>query len=1019
MAKAVKKTEEKVSHTYHPQEIESKWQAKWLKDKTYQPDLATAKKPYYNLHMFPYPSAEGLHVGNVYAFTGADIHGRFNRMQGYSVFQPFGLDGFGIHSENYALKIGSHPMGQAKVSEERFYKQVESLGSGYDWAHLLETYDPDYYRWTQWIFVELFKSGLAYREKVEVNWCPSCKTVLADEQVIDGKCERCGSLVEKKLLEQWMFRITEYAEELLEGLDRIDWTEKVKIAQRNWIGKSEGAKIEFGVENSALRISVFTTRPDTLYGATFLVVSPEHPLVTSLLQRAEGKEQRAIKEYVEASATKTEQDRVAEGREKTGVFSGAYALNPITNQQIPIWIADYVLMSYGTGAIMAVPAHDERDFEFAKKYDLPIVQVVAPETGLKRNDEVLVQGGCGVVFDPATQRYAVATHPDGVLRLFSGGVESGEDLTHGILREITEESGLHEFGHVEKILRAQTHFYNSRKKLNRAGPATCLLVILKSTGLVATKREAHEKDFTLSWMRPEEILANWQEHNQDKSLDHWIMFLQQAVGRAIELGYDTTTQGAEFRTSAYTGEGVLINSGDWDGLYVPQQKAEVIADLDKKGVGQGYTNYHVRDWLISRQRYWGPPIPMIYCEACAKNGKSWFDTPAATMHKLLFKHFPRTQDQVAGWYPEENLPVALPYIEDYKPLGTGNSPLGNHPEFYTTTCPECGKEAKRETDVSDTFLDSAWYFYRYISPQDASAAWNHQLGEKWLPPTIYTGGAEHSVLHLLYARFLTKVFKDLGLIEKFDEPFPQFFAHGLIIKDGAKMSKSKGNVVVPDEYIHKFGADTLRTYLMFLGPFNMGGDFRDSGIEGMSRFLKRVWALGQRHIVVGKELSTSAKSEMHKTIKAVTEDIESFKYNTAIAKIMTYYNFLSQQSEVSAQEVKVLLQLLAPFAPHMTEELYQQIQNSESRIQNDSFASIHTSKWPEFDPEAIQAGQTVIAVQINGKLRATFELNDPQVSQEEVERIAHEGLAVQRHLQDKTVRKVIYVPGKILNFVVG
>ncbi|MEK7605582.1 MAG: class I tRNA ligase family protein [Patescibacteria group bacterium] len=1094
---------------YHPEEIESKWQSKWLLDKIYQPDLKTAKKPYYNLHMFPYPSAEGLHVGNVYAFTGADIHGRFKRMQGYAVFQPFGLDGFGIHSENYALKIGSHPMDQAAKSEKRFYKQVESLGSGYDWSHTLETYDPDYYRWTQWIFVELFKAGLAYREKVEVNWCPSCKTVLADEQVLQkakgkgqsakseenmslrvneesaaisvGVCERCGTEVEKRELEQWMFRITEYAEQLLEGLDRIDWTEKVKIAQHNWIGKSEGARIRFRVIASEVRakqsqeeiassptaprndnsdIEVFTTRPDTLYGATFLVVSPEHPLVASLLRSKIQDPRSKIEEYVEAASSKTDLDRVAEGKEKTGVFSGAYAINPINNQQIPIWIADYVLMSYGTGAIMAVPAHDERDFEFAKKYELPIVQVVAPELGPHQANEERRDGGCGIIFNPETQKYAVATHPNGLVHLFAGGVDKGEDIEKGVLREVTEESGLHDFKQVEKILTIYSHFTNNRKKINRVGWATTFLIVLNTTNAIKTNRGEHEKEFTLTWMTAQGILANWEEKGKDGGLDHWKMFLKQAVGRAIELGYDTTSQGPEFVTSAYTGPGVLINSGDWDGLTVPEQKTKVIADLGKKGIGEAFTNYHLRDWLISRQRYWGPPIPMIYCQACAKAGKSWFTTQSRERVKGKGESIENSKLKIgnsaawdaAGWYPEENLPVLLPKIDDYRPLGTGKAPLGNHPEFYNLACPECGGAAQRETDVSDTFLDSAWYFYRYLAtefkdlpfPMSKESAEQFQTNKAienwkleiensvqrtaWLPPTIYTGGAEHSVLHLLYARFLTKVFHDLGFVG-FDEPFPRFYAHGLIIKDGTKMSKSKGNVVVPDEYIQKFGADTLRSYLMFLGPFNMGGDFRDSGIEGMYRFIKRVWTLLTGQTITSTEMDPTAKSEMNKTIKGVTEDIEEFRYNTAIAKIMTYYNFLSKQKTVSRQEAEVLLKLLSPFAPHMTEELWERIHTDLKQIDADTknqsksalnqWKSIHLSSWPAFDQGAIERGETVIAVQINGKLRGTFVLNDPKASQEEVERIANEDPAVKRHIEGKTIRKVIYVPHKILNFVVS
>lgn len=837
--------EKKDTQKYNPSIIEAKWQKRWQEDKTHQPDLKNAQKPFYNLHMFPYPSAEGLHVGNVYAFTGPDIYGRFKRMQGYDVFQPFGLDGFGIHSENYALKVGTHPMDQADKSEERFYSQVHSLGSGYDWDHTVETYKPGYYAWTQWMFIELFKAGLAYREKSPVNYCPSCKTVLADEQVEDGKCERCGSVVEKRDLEQWFFRITEYVERLLEGLDRIEWTEKVKIAQRNWIGKSIGAKISFRVVGTEADLTVFTTRPDTLHGASFMVVSPEHPIVEKWM------DDQNVANYVKESLSKKTEEK--DEKDKTGVFSGAYAINPVNNQQIPIWIADYVLMSYGTGAIMAVPAHDERDFAFAKKYELPIVEVV---------------------------------------------------------------------------------------------------------------------------------------------------------------------EGGESEKEAYTGSGKIINSGEWDGWMTEEAKEKAVEYLEEKGLGAGYTNYHLRDWLISRQRYWGPPIPMIYCAACAKNSKSYFTTDEAKKRVEDNKYFfapDKSQEEkretlashMPGWYPAE-IPVLLPRIENYKPLGTGESPLAQDPSFSSVTCPECGAQAKRETDVSDTFLDSSWYFLRYLSAHDDNVPWDQELGKKWLPPDIYIGGAEHSVLHLLYTRFTTKVFADLGLLE-FDEPFPRFFAHGLIIKDGAKMSKSKGNVVVPDEYIRKFGADTLRTYLMFMGPFSAGGDFRDSGIEGINRFLKRIWTMVTTQTFASTGGSDFANSEMNKIIAEVTTEMENLRFNTALAKIMTFLNVLRNENAITIDQISVLLLLLAPFAPHMTEELWEFIGKEYS---------VHKTPWPTVDESAIQKGSVVIAVQVNGKLRDTLEVAESEGKRQEIiEAKAKESQAVQKYLEGKEVRKVIFVPGKILNFV--
>lgn len=747
---------------YNSSEIEKKWQEHWKKVGTYKVDLDKAKKPFYNLMMFPYPSAEGLHVGNMYAFTGSDIYGRFTRMKGMDVFEPIGLDGFGIHSENYALKVNKHPKEQAKVSEENFYRQLHMIGNTYDWDRAVETYDQDYYKWTQWVFIQLFKKGLAYRKKSPVNFCPKDLTVLADEQVIIGKCERCGSQVEKRDLEQWFFKITDYAERLLGNLATINWSEKVKIAQKNWIGKSEGLSIDFD------EIKVFTTRPETTDGATFLVLSPQHPYIERIKEKVDAKKGQEIEKYIEKAKLSK-----GEGKAKTGVFTGFYVRNPVTNKNIPVWIADYVLMEYGTGAIMAVPVEDERDKEFAKAHKIEIIPT----------------------------------------------------------------------------------------------------------------------------------------------------------------------------------------------------------SLSAKPEGQQVINYHLRDWLISRQRYWGPPIPMISCPKC-------------------------------GWQPvpDDQLPVLLPDVKEWKPKGTGKSPLANIESFVNTTCPKCGGPATRETDVSDTFLDSAWYFFRYISTDDKKNAWTESRVKKWLPVHMYIGGAEHSVLHLLYSRFLTMVFKDMGLID-FEEPFTRFYAHGLLIKEGAKMSKSKGNVVVPDAYIKKYGADTLRTYLMFLGPFNQGGDFYDSGIEGVFKFLNRVYRLFSE-VKTGGEISQIQLRKMHKTVKNVTEDMENLRYNTAIAKLMEWYNFLAKQTSISKDEVLTFLKLLAPFAPHMTEELY-------SSYSKDS---IHLSNWPEFDTDLLKEDKATVIVQVNGKFRDSITVESSKIGDQKfVEGLAKEGKA-KNYIKD--VKKVIYIEGKILNFVV-
>ncbi|MBI2612009.1 leucine--tRNA ligase [Candidatus Gottesmanbacteria bacterium] len=836
-----------------PQEFESKWQEKWASERIYQPDLNGAKRPFYNLMMFPYPSAEGLHVGNVYAFTGADIYGRFQRMRGHDVFEPIGLDGFGIHSENYAIKIGKHPKEQAKISQKNFYRQLHSIGNGFAWENTVETYDPDYYRWTQWIFVAMFKHGLAYRKKSPVNFCPSCKTVLSDEQVIDGRCERCKSLVGKREMEQWFFKITDYAERLLQNTYKKEfmWPEKVKIGQRNWIGKKEGIIINYTIDQfSNETISCFTTRPDTNFGATFLVIAPEHELV----KRIKNEKIKEIKEYVERAKKKTPQERIAEGREKTGVFTGLYCINQLNGYKMPLYISDFVLMEFGTGVVVGVPGHDKRDFEFAKKFNIPIKRVVV-----------------------------------------------GPDGNQGPITKIEQ--------------------------------------------------------------------------------------VQEA-------------------------EGNMINSGFLNGMDIKKAISAMMDHIEKKGWGKRVTTYKLRDWCISRQRYWGAPIPMINCKKC-------------------------------GWntVPEKELPVLLPDLSDWKPEGTGKGPLSKLKDWVKVKCPNCGGNADRETDVCDTFLDSSWYHLRYPSVgdqrskiKDQRLPWNLEITRKWLPVDQYIGGAEHTVLHLLYARFIWMAFCDWGMIEfdaknkrnvLSDEPYSRFFAHGLLIKEGAKMSKSRGNVVVPDLYIQKYGADTLRTYLMFLGPFEAGGDFRDTGIQGMYKFLSRVWRLVNQHFD-----RLSAKDEMarhnsstpltariiHKTIKGVTEDIGQFHYNTAIAKIMEYVNFLTDNRQiVTENSLKTLLLLLAPFAPHMTEELWQKYYQDRSKW----FNSIHKQPWPEYDPKMLIEEEVSVVVQVNGKTRDVTSVQRLASSvQLEVEKIARGSEKVKRYLEGKKIKKVVFVPGKLINFVV-
>ncbi len=800
---------------YNPAVIEAKWQRRWEERGTNRVDLEQATRPYYNLMMFPYPSAEGLHVGHAFAFPGADIHGRFRRLQGYDVFEPMGFDAFGIHSENYALKIGAHPAELIPRTVAKFRSQLNRLGLMLDWSHAVDTTDPGYYRWTQWIFLKLYHFGLAERKKAPVNWCPACHTVLANEQVIDGYCERHPEVaVEQRFAEQWFFKITRYAERLLRNLDWIDWSETTKTAQRNWIGRSEGAAIEFPLnDGSGLRIRVFTTRPDTLFGATYLVLAPEHELVARITSPAQ---RGAVDAYVQRTL-KMDLVRRRSVRDKTGVFTGAYALNPATQKLIPIWIADYVLAEYGTGAIMAVPAHDQRDFEFAAAFGLPVVQVIQPPPGTRVEQD-----------------------------------------------------------------------------------------------------------------------------------------------------------------TAYEGPGVLVNSGPFDGMASAEAKKAITAWLAERGFGEERVEYKLHDWCISRQRYWGPPIPMIYCDHCGV-------VPV----------------------PEQDLPVLLPFVENFRPDESGVSPLARVREFYEVSCPRCRALARRETDVSDTFLDSAWYFLRYPSAHRSDVAFDPELTCKWLPVDMYIGGNEHAVLHLMYTRFITMALHDMGLLP-FEEPFRKFRAHGLITKDGAKMSKSRGNVVNPDQYIDQYGADVFRMYMMFLGPYTEGGDFRDEGIAGVQRFLEAVWRL-VRQFDPQAQASPVLRRSVHRTIAKVQEDLEELRYNTAIAALMSLANDIRRYGPPDRWVLECLLIMIAPFAPHLAEELWEALGHQ---------TSIFDARWPQYDPQALLEEQVELAVQVNGKVRGRITVART-ASDEEIVRAAQEIPSVRAHLQGKTIRKQVVVPGRLVSFVVG
>jgi leucyl-tRNA synthetase len=820
---------------YVPSEIEEKWQRIWEERGTNRfsrQELDSAESPYYNLMMFPYPSAEGLHAGNIYAFTGADVHGRFQRLLGHDVFEPMGFDAFGIHSENFALKVGVHPMDLIPRNVANFTRQLRRIGGMFDWAHSVDTTTPEYYRWTQWIFLQLYRAGLAERAEAPVNWCPSCKTVLANEQVIGGLCERCDTPVEQRRIAQWFFKVSLYAERLLGHLPSMDWSASTKKAQENWIGRSEGALLRFPLVGpdgeplqgdagaaSAKTIEVFTTRPDTVFGATYMVLAPEHPFVDRI---ASDDRWEAVREYRERSSRMDLVARKKVDKTKTGVPTGAHCRNPATGEDIPIWIADYVLMEYGTGAVMAVPAHDERDFEFATAFGLPVRRVI-----------------------------------------LAPGEEPGSPLE-----------------------------------------------------------------------------------------------------------------------SAHTAPGTLVDSGPFDGTSSEAAKSAIVSWLRERGLGEATVNYRLHDWCISRQRYWGPPIPIVHCEACG---------PVPV--------------------PEEDLPVILPRVENFQPDDSGVSPLARMESWYRTTCPKCAGPARRETDVSDTFLDSAWYFLRYPSADVPDRAFDTATTKRWLPVDCYIGGNEHAVLHLLYSRFVTMALHDIGLLD-FEEPFARFRAHGLIIREGAKMSKSKGNVVVPDPIIEEYGADTFRLYLMFLGPFEEGGDYREQGIQGPFGFLRRLWeTVNPASQLVEGPPDPEVERRLHQTIAQVTSQIPELSYNTSIAAMMEYLNGVRTGGRAPRRsEVEPLVLLVAPFCPHIAEELWERLGHKDGL-----FAS---ARWPRHDPAKTIEDTITLAVQVNGKVRGTIEL--PRGAPEAAALTkAREEPNVSRHLANVELRKVIYVQDRLLNLVVG
>ena len=808
-----------MSRKYDHLAIEPKWQQYWDKNKTFKVELDPQKPKYYILDMFPYPSGEGLHVGHPLGYTATDILARYKRMQGFNVLHPMGWDAFGLPAEQYAVETGTHPTDTTKKNVKRFKSQIKSLGFSYDWDREINTTDPKYYKWTQWIFLQLYKRGLAYQGEVPVNWCPELGTVLANEEVIDGKSERGGHPVIRKPMLQWVFRITEYAESLLAGLDDVDWPESVKNLQRNWIGRSDGSNVEFEIPSINETIRVFTTRPDTLFGATYMVLAPEHPLVEKLTN---DKAQETITNYVKSAAGKSDLDRGELNKEKTGVFLGTYAINPLNNEEIPIWISDYVLMSYGTGAIMAVPGHDQRDYEFAKKFDLPIVQVVA---GSDISSAAFTDTETGTMMNSAT--------PDGSFSI--------NDLP-----------------------------------------------------------------------------------------------VKEAIKKTIEY-------------------------------------------LEKIEKGEKAVEYKLRDWLFSRQRYWGEPFPIIHVDG---------------EHKAI---------------PEDELPLLLPDVKQYQPTGTGDSPLSAIQDWVNTKDPETGVPARRETNTMPQWAGSCWYYLRFLDPNNEDRPWDADVEKYWMPVDLYVGGVEHAVLHLLYSRFWHHVLHDLGLVST-REPYKKLFNQGMIQgEDGQKMSKSRGNVINPDDVIEEYGADSMRLYEMFMGPLDKSKPWSIKGLQGCARFSEKIWRIYNDTAKHSDQADAKETTQLlHQTIAKVTNDLENMRFNTAISQMMILSNHLQGLDIINIETLKTFLLLLNPFIPHMAEELNEQI---------NAFASLSYTTWPEFDVELAKEDLITIAIQVNGKLRGNLQVpaeTDDKTLKTEAAKVD----GVRKHLEGKKIVKKVLVPGRLVNFVV-
>ncbi len=1051
--------------TYNPAEIEPKWQAKWDADGLYHSDIDPKRKKYYALTMLPYPSGD-LHIGHWYAMTPSDARARYMRMRGYNVLFPMGFDAFGLPAENAAIKNNIHPKKWTYANIDRMRKQLHSMGAMFDWRREAVSADPEYYKWTEWFFVKLYEAGLAYRKMSPVDWCPHCNTTLAREQVWgeDRHCERCGTPVIKKNLDQWFFRTTKYADELMD-YDTIDWPERVRTLQTNWIGRSEGAAVFFKTETGDT-LEVFTTRPDTLWGATFMVLAPEHPLVekiTSDQQRAE------VEEYKRQAARQSDIQREAADKDKTGVFTGGYAVNPVNGEKIPIWIADYVLMTYGTGAIMAVPAHDERDFDFARKFGLKIIVVVQPEdmdpldgdtmpaavpaygtmvnsgplSGTPGEDafEKIIEyleakaighrtvnyrlrdwlisrqrywgapipmvfcKDCGVVPVPEDQlpvllpddvewrptgesplklhpTWRFTTRPDTLW----GATFMVLAPEHPLVEKITSESQRAEVEEYKRQAARQSDIQREAADKDKTGVFTGGYAVNPVNG---EKIPIWIADYVLMTYGTGAIMAV--PAHDERDFDFARKFGLKII--VVVQPEDMDPLDGDTMPAAVPAYGTMVNSGPLSGTPGEDAFEKIIEYLEAKAIGHRTVNYRLRDWLISRQRYWGAPIPMVFCKDCGV-------VPV----------------------PEDQLPVLLPDDVEWRP--TGESPLKLHPTWRFTTCPECGGPAERETDTMDTFMCSSWYHLRYLSPWYDKGPFDPQEYNYWMPVDLYTGGIEHATMHLIYTRFFHKALRDMGVTEG-PEPMLMLRNQGMVLgEDSEKMSKSRGNVVAPDALVKSYGADTVRAYLMFFARWDQGGPWNSSGIEGTARWLRRFWTMvaetsgpeaGSQPGNADEKTIRELRRKVHQTLKSITRDYETLEFNTIISSLMELYNEMAKARQQGAagtpawnEAVDIYLRMLAPVATHMTEEMWQYLGKPYS---------IHTQAWPEVDEEAAAQDQITLVVQVNGKLRDRISL-PADVSQEDARAAALASEAVRKALDGKPPKQVIVVPGKLVNIVI-